>query len=106
MKKTEKTPVEEVALRALMPARMLALVSELPELHTSHPSFQRNHLFGWQKQKKGPTPTLPKGGERRKVSHVRLMMAEEEWSPSPFLSPLRSESGKAERERAGERPFF
>ena len=47
-----------------------------------------------------------KGGERRKVSHVRLMMAEEEWSPSPFLSPLRSESGKAERERAGVRPHL
>ena len=65
MKKTIKTPVEEVALRALMPARMLALVSKLPALHTSHPSFLRNHLFGWKKQKKiveQRGPLLREGG--------------------------------------------
>ena len=26
-------------------------MSKLPELHSSHPSFLRNHLFVWQKQK-------------------------------------------------------
>ena len=43
----------------MMSARVSALVSKLPDLYPSHPSFLRNHLFVWQKHKKIVEPRGP-----------------------------------------------
>jgi len=49
--KHKKHHLKRWALRASMSVRALALVSELPDAKPSHPSFLRNHLFIWKKQR-------------------------------------------------------
>ena len=52
LKKTIKTPVEEVALRALMSASVLALVSKLPDPHPlRHHFFEITSSAGKNKKK-------------------------------------------------------